>query len=132
MLTDYDHGFDKYNGESILFMDEFRRQMKFSLFLTLIGGYKVQVPCRYSNVYGLWNEVHITSVLPPERVYENMVQDNRHLDTVDQLMRRISFVVYHCIPISNTRPSPKTTIAVPMQQKKRGNTPRIVSTNHCF
>lgn len=97
MLTDYDHGFDKYNGEPILFMDEFRGQMKFSLFLTLIGGYKVQVPCRYSNVYGLWNEVHITSVLPPERVYENMVQDNRHLDTVDQLARRISFVVYHWI-----------------------------------
>lgn len=97
MLTDYDHGFDKYNGESILFMDEFRGQMKFSQFLNLIDRYRIQIPCRYTNIYGLWNEVHITSVLPPERVYENMVQDNRHLDTSDQLMRRISFVVYHWI-----------------------------------
>ena len=30
-------------------------------------------------------------------MYENMVQDNRHLDTIDQLARRISFVVYHWI-----------------------------------
>lgn len=94
-LNDYDHGFDKYNGEPILFMDEFRGQMKFSLFLNLLDRYKVQVPCRYSNVYSLWNEVHITSVLPPERVYENMVQCNRNLDTVEQLTRRISFIVYH-------------------------------------
>ena len=97
MLTDYEHGFDKYNGEPILFMDEFRGQMRFSQFLNLIDHYKIQVPCRYSNIYALWNEVHITSVLPPERVYENMVQDNRHLDTIDQLARRISFVVYHWI-----------------------------------
>ncbi len=32
-----------------------------------------------------------------------------------------------CIPISNTRPSPKTTIAAPMQQKKRRTFPRLPS-----
>lgn len=77
-------------------MDEFRGQMWFALLLTLLQGYRVQIPCRYSNSYALWNEVHITSVLPPERVYQSMVlESNRGFDTIDQLLRRISSVAYH-------------------------------------
>ena len=49
LLTDYEHGFDRYNGERILFMDEFRGQMRYALLLSLLGEYKVQIPCRYSN-----------------------------------------------------------------------------------
>lgn len=94
-LNDYEHGFDKYNGEPILFMDEFRGQLRYGSLLNILDRYRVQVPCRYSNAYALWNQVHITSILPPEAVYEKMVQDNRHLDTIDQLLRRIDFVVYH-------------------------------------
>jgi hypothetical protein len=97
MVSDYAHGFDKYNGQPIIFMDEFRGQMPYALLLSLLGGYKVQVPCRYTNVYSLWNEVHITSVLAPEHVYQKMVQENQFLDSIDQLKRRISFVVYHYI-----------------------------------
>jgi hypothetical protein len=97
LVSDYEHGFYKYNGEPILFMDEFRGQMRYALLLSLLDGYKVQVPCRYSNVYSLWNEVHITSVLAPEHVYQNMVQEHRAYDTIDQLKRRISFIDYHYI-----------------------------------
>ena len=95
LLNDYEHGFDKYNGEPILFMDEFRGQLRYGSLLNILDRYRVQVPCRYSNAYALWNQVHITSILPPEAVYEKMVQENRHLDTIDQLLRRIDFVVYH-------------------------------------
>lgn len=97
LLNDYEHGFDKYNGEPILFMDEFRGQLRYGALLNILDCYRVQVPCRYSNAYALWTQVHITSILPPEAVYEKMVQDNRHLDTIDQLLRRIDIVVYHYI-----------------------------------
>ena len=95
LVNDYEHGFDKYNGEPILFMDEFRGQMRHSLLLSLLDGYRCQVPCRYTNAVALWNEVHITSVLPPEDVYSKMVTEYNSLDTFDQLKRRIDIVVYH-------------------------------------
>ena len=96
LMNDYDGGgLDLYQGEGILFMDEFRGQLKFSTLLGMLDGYRVQVHCRYANVYALWTEVHITSVLPPEMVYSRMVSENRDIDTVGQLMRRISEVVYH-------------------------------------
>ena len=97
LLNDYEHGFDKYNGEPVLFMDEFRGQFRYGVLLNILDCYRVQVPCRFSNAYALWTQVHITSILPPEVVYEKMVQDNRHLDTIDQLLRRIDIVVYHYV-----------------------------------
>lgn len=97
LLSDYHHGFDKYNGEPILFMDEFRSQIQFAQLLVILDGYKVQVPCRYSNIYALWSEVHITSVIPPEFAYRDMVEKYQKFDTYEQLRRRINFVVYHWI-----------------------------------
>lgn len=97
LLTDYDHGFDKYSGEHVLFIDEFRGQFKFYTLMSLLDRYVVQVPCRYANVSSLWNEVHITSVLPPEKVYQKMVTENRDLDSLKQLLRRITMINYHYI-----------------------------------
>ena len=96
-LTDYEHGFDKYSCEPVLFMDEFRGRMPFSQLLVILDGYKAQVPCRYMNVLSLWDEVHITSVLPPELIYKDMVEKYQRLDTYEQLRRRIDVVVYHWI-----------------------------------
>ncbi len=96
LLNDYDKGgFDNYCGEKILCMDEFRGQMRFALLMNLLDGYKVQIPCRYTNSYALWEEIHIFTVLPPEMVYKNMVAENRNVDTIEQLFRRITSVIYH-------------------------------------
>lgn len=96
MVTDYEGGgFDTYNAEPIIFLDEFRGQMPFHKLLHILGEYPVPIHARYQNVYALWNEVHITSVLPPERVYERMVETDRDRDTFEQLKRRITHVVYH-------------------------------------
>lgn len=97
LLTDYEiGGFDGYCAEPILFMDEFKGQMRFQLLLNYLEGYKIQVHARYGNVKALWNEVHITSVYPPEEVYKNMVDNSvRALDSVAQLKRRINTIVYH-------------------------------------
>jgi hypothetical protein len=99
-MTDYEvGGFDSYNGEPILFMDEFRGQLKFSVLLHVLDKYKASFHARYSNIKGLWSEVHISSVLPPERVYAKMVTEIQDLDVYEQLRRRITQIVYHYIDI---------------------------------
>ena len=96
LVTDYDNGgLDLYNGEEYLFLDEFRGQIKYSTLLSMLQGYKQQFHSRYTNIIGLWNEVHISSVFPPDKVYQNMVSENQDIDTIKQLYRRIGFIVYH-------------------------------------
>ena len=96
LVSDYTNGFlDGYNGENILFLDEFRGQMPFTLLLCFLQGYKQQFHARYRNVTGLWTEVHITSVIPPERLYNKMVSEHKEYDTYEQLRRRLDVVVYH-------------------------------------
>jgi hypothetical protein len=96
MYTDFlSGGLDNYCGEPVLFMDEFRGDLKYGELLKILQGYKMPLHARYTNIIPLWTEVHITSPLPPERVYMKMAEDNRDLDTQKQLFRRISFVVYH-------------------------------------
>jgi len=97
LLTDYDKGgFDEYCAESVLFMDEFKGEMKYQMLLNYLDGYNIQIHCRYANAYALWNEVHITSIYPIEEIYNIMVPESfRDRDNIAQLMRRIDVVVYH-------------------------------------
>lgn len=99
MMSDFQNGgLDLYNGEPILFMDELRGMMPYGTLLGMLEGLKKQIHCRYANAVGLWTEVHITSVYPPEGCYELMVPyEQRGRDTLEQLMRRITEVVYHYV-----------------------------------
>lgn len=88
-------GLDHYEGEPVLYIDEYKGQYSYSTFLTLIDKYKAQIHARYSNVWCLWSEVYITSVFPPEDLYILMVPpDRRDLDSRDQLYRRIADITY--------------------------------------
>ena len=96
LVTDYDNGgLDKYCGEKVLYLDEFRGQIRYSTLLAMLQGYKQQFHARYTNIVGLWNEVHIATVLPPDMVYSNMVSENKDVDTMRQLYRRINTIIYH-------------------------------------
>lgn len=96
VVTDYDSGgFDNYCAQRVLFLEEYRGQFRYSMLLNLIDKYMYEFHSRYTNIVGLWTEVHITSILPPEEVYRNMVTENRQLDPIDQLKRRITSIVYH-------------------------------------
>ncbi len=97
VMTDYENGgLDMYEGQKVLFMDEFKGNMRFNTLLQILDKYRNQIHCRYSNIYALWTEVHITSVYPPEEAYKFMVSsDNQQIDTIQQLLRRITYVCYH-------------------------------------
>lgn len=89
-------GLDNYVGESILFLDEYKGELSFAEFLKVTDVYVQQVHSRYSNVYALWDEVHISSIFSPQKAYELMVSEElRRDDTMGQMTRRISEVVYH-------------------------------------
>ena len=97
MVSDYSAagGFDLYSGEPILFMDEYKGQLGYDTLLSILDKYKKQLHTRYANIWMLWSEVYITSVYPPEAVYELMVPESRQsMDTLDQLMRRITDITY--------------------------------------
>ena len=107
ILTDYDNNasgaldsYMKMGAPPILFMDEFRGvNFPYSKLLSMLSGYtRMQTHSRYSNTYNLWEKVYITSVYPPEVLYENMVrEENRKIDSMYQMMRRIDKIVYHYI-----------------------------------
>lgn len=90
-------GFDGYNGEKILMMDELKKDsLPSELLLTITQGYRLQIHCSFANCFALWEEVHITSIFSPEDIYGGMVSiDNQSKDTIKQLLRRITKYVYH-------------------------------------
>ncbi|MGT2742902.1 replication protein RepA [Streptococcus plurextorum] len=97
VLSDYGTGgLDTYAGEPILFMDEFKGDIDYQTFLKLLDVYPNQVHARYSNIYALWDTVHISSIFTPNQIYKILVPDKkRKYDPIDQLYRRIHTIVYH-------------------------------------
>ena len=93
-LTTFNSGcFDRYNGEPVLWIEDFRGEFKLQELLRMLDKYKAEVPARYTNAKALWNEVHITSVLTPCEVYSKATLDDN--DRIEQLLRRITSIVYH-------------------------------------
>ena len=57
---------------------------------------RAQTHARFLNTYNLWTTVIITSVYPPDEVYNFMVDEyNRQTDSFEQLLRRINKIVFH-------------------------------------
>lgn len=88
---------DTYAAERILFIDEVKiGSFKYEYLLQLLQGYRTPIHARYCNVYSLWDEIHITSIYSAHDIYEGMVDiNNRSVDSEYQLLRRISYYVYH-------------------------------------
>lgn len=97
VLSDYGTGgLDNYTGEPILFMDEFKGDIDYQTFLKLVDVYPNQVHARYSNIYALWDTVHISSIFTPNQIYTMLVPNEKcKHDPIDQLYRRIHTIVYH-------------------------------------
>lgn len=97
----WNHPWDAYSGQKIVFFDEFRSQIKYNELLTLLDGYRLELPARYGNKFAAWEVVEIASVIPPELLYfkeaigSTKEQEVARLDNVRQLMRRITEIQYH-------------------------------------
>lgn len=100
LASDYEAGgLDYYiemGAPPILFLDEFKGNMKFSQLLVILDKFsRAQIKCRYQNTYCLWDTVIITSVFPPDEVYSFMVEDDRkNRDSIKQLLRRLDEIWY--------------------------------------
>lgn len=88
---------DGYQAEKILFIDELKQYaMPYEMLLQMLHGYRTQLHARFSNVYALYDEVHITSIYTPDEIYSGMVERaNQEIDSLYQLMRRITKIIYH-------------------------------------
>lgn len=89
--------FDNYTGQEILVLDEVKpNSFDYGYLLKLLDKYKTDIHARYKNVLSIWSEVHITSVFTPDEIYENILEvDNRKVDSINQLLRRITAYVFH-------------------------------------
>lgn len=99
LVTDYANdmtaAFDRYQAENIIVMDEFRGNVRFSTFLNLTDKYRCDIHARYVSTMALYSEVYITSVYPPEKLYENLVETaSQGIEPRQQLYRRITDITY--------------------------------------
>lgn len=93
-LTSFNSGaFDNYNGQPVLWIEDYRGEFKLQELLRILDCYKAEIPARYTNIKALWNEVHITSVLTPRECYSKASLDDN--DRIEQLLRRITSICYH-------------------------------------
>lgn len=91
---------DKYveaGAPPILFIDEFKGEIKFSELLTILDKYAYnQTHCRYTNTYNLWTTTIITSIYGPDEFFDIIIDKNRrNIDRFEQLKRRLTKIVYH-------------------------------------
>lgn len=99
LVTDYANdmtaAFDRYQAENVIVLDEFRGNVRFSTFLNLTDQYRCDIHARYVSTMALYSEVYITSVYPPEKLYENLVETaSQGIEPRQQLYRRISDITY--------------------------------------
>lgn len=99
LVTDYANdmtaAFDRYQAENVIVMDEFRGNVRFSTFLNLTDKYRCDIHARYASTMALYSEVYITSIYPPEKLYENLVETaSQGIDPRQQLYRRITDITY--------------------------------------
>lgn len=71
-VTNYDHPFDGYNGESVLLLDEFRSSLPFGDLLQYIDGYPCRLSARYADKIACFNQVFIVSNILLWKQYPNI------------------------------------------------------------
>lgn len=89
--------FDNYCCQKIVFVDEVKpATMPYSFLLQILDKYRCEIHARYCNVFSVYDEIHLSSVFPPELLYKNLndVQDAT-IDSLNQLLRRITTIVFH-------------------------------------
>lgn len=71
-VTNYQHPFDNYGGETVILFDEFRSSLPISDMLKYLDGYPVMLPCRYADKVACFTTVYLVSNIPLEKQYPNV------------------------------------------------------------
>lgn len=71
VVTDYDHPFDLYQGQSVLVLEEFRGRFPIAFLLQLLDKYPCQLPCRFQNKYACFSTVYINTNVSLDELYPN-------------------------------------------------------------
>lgn len=86
-VTDYAHPFDAYQGEDVLFLDEFVGGLPISLMLNIMDVYPLLLPARYADRVAAYTQVYIVSNLAPWNVWRMAASEHRRA-----LARRLTHV----------------------------------------
>ena len=78
--------FDGYSGQSILVIDDFYGDIRYSHLLRILDGYFLPIPVKCSFTYALWTKVFITSNVGPQDWYKGR--------DISSLRRRITRVFH--------------------------------------
>ncbi len=89
-VTNYDHPFDDYKGQTVMVFEEFRSSLRIDDMLKYLDGYPLNLPCRYANKVACYTTVFILSNISLEQQYPNIQLDNP--ETWDAFRRRIHSV----------------------------------------
>lgn len=82
------NGFDDYsNQKSILFDDFDPKKISFKTMLRYLDVYPVQLNCRYNNKWAYYNDIFITHIDSPNKVYAKY-----DVDKFTQILRRVHIV----------------------------------------
>jgi len=72
-ITSYQHGgFDKYQCEDVLLLDEFCGGFRIQDLNNYLDGYPLMLPCRYANRVACFTKVYIISNIPLELQYPHV------------------------------------------------------------
>ncbi len=102
-VTDYDHPFERYNGEDIIVFDEFRSQLRISDMLNYLDGYPLMLPCRYANRQACYTKAYLISNVALDQQYRNIQIEEPN--TWAAFRRRIHHVVEYTAEGSNSEGS---------------------------
>lgn len=69
IVDDYDHPFDRYDGQPVMLLDEFSGQLKLEYMLRLLDRYPLQLKARYRNPWARFEKVWITSNVSADDLY---------------------------------------------------------------
>jgi hypothetical protein len=89
-VTDYDHPFDGYEGQSVMLFEEFTSSLRINAMLKHLDVYPHQLPCRYSNRVAMYTKVYFATNIKLEDQYKHVQKE--HPKTWYAFIRRINKV----------------------------------------
>lgn len=92
-VTDYQHPFDGYACQPVIFFDEFRSSLKIKDMLLYCDIYPVELPARYANKYACYNKVYIVSNWSLEQQYSEIQKEDK--ESWNAFLRRIHKVIIY-------------------------------------